>query len=109
MKRKVVVNLQFEATHCWPECPIPDVAFLRHPHRHIFFITAKKFVQHNDRDIEIIKLKREIQNFLFKKYPNKDMGRTSCEDLCQILLEQFNLDYCQVLEDNENGAEIEHE
>lgn len=109
MKRRVVVNLQFEATHCWPECPIPEVAFLRHPHRHIFFITAKKDVKHNDRDVEIIQLKRTIQQFLKNRFKNNDMGRTSCEDLCELLINIFNLSYCQVLEDNENGAEITNE
>jgi len=56
LKKSVVVTLQVEGVHYWEDCPIPEVAFLKNLHRHIFHIKAMKTVQHNDRDIEIIML-----------------------------------------------------
>ena len=37
------------------------------------------------------------------------LGATSCETLASILLKEFKLDYCEVLEDGENGALIKYE
>lgn len=77
----------------------------------MFHITAKKEVTHLDRDIEIIELKRAINSFLENMYakPNSRtlyFGSKSCEMIASELLSQFNLNYCSVLEDNENGAEV---
>lgn len=104
MKTNIVVKLTFEGVHCWPKCNIKEVMFLRNPHRHIFFVKCKKEVNHNDRDIEIIQLKRQIEKYLsaFKK----DFGSKSCEMIATLLVKEFNLNYCEVLEDNENGAEV---
>ncbi|MDP6698767.1 MAG: hypothetical protein QGH25_03895 [Candidatus Latescibacteria bacterium] len=101
----IVVRLTYEATHSWPACPHDDVAFLRHPHRHLFHIEAKKEVTHANREIEIIRFKREIQRFLEVGYKG-DLETMSCEDLALELSRTFDLSYCQVLEDNENGAEV---
>lgn len=99
----VVVSLQHEATHSWPECPFEDVAFLRNEHRHIFHIKVVRQVKHTDRDIEIIRLKRQIKKYLYVK-KGKSLGRSSCEDLAIELLREFGLVSCEVLEDGENGA-----
>jgi hypothetical protein len=115
MKTSIVVSLQVEGTHSWPECPIEEVAFLKNDHRHIFFIQCKKTVTHTDRQVEIIQLKRRIQAFLVDQYSNTNdtnslvclFGRMSCEDIAYRLFYQFNLSFCSVLEDNENGAEVE--
>lgn len=111
MKKLIVINLQVEGVHHWPGCDIKEVSFLKHPHRHIFHITAKKEVAHNDRDIEIIKLKREIIGWLGFVYSSVEFKcinfqALSCEDIAEGLIKKFKLNYCQVLEDNENGAEI---
>lgn len=107
----IIINTQVEGTHNWPACPFEEVDFLRHPHRHIFNICAKKEVTHDDRDIEIIMLKRQINDYLTNAYYNSkpnthEFGARSCEMLAKELLIEFNLDYCSVLEDGENGAEI---
>lgn len=68
MKTAVVVNLEVEGTHCWPECPIPEVSFLRNPHRHVFKIRCEKPVSHSDRDVEIIMLKRAVKSYLVSQY-----------------------------------------
>jgi len=104
MQRCVVVTLRVEGVHCWPECPIEEVSFLRDPHRHMFHITATRLVTHNDRDVEIIMLKREIKKYLFGNGVVVDFGRQSCEDIAEDLITKFDLKTCEVLEDGENGA-----
>lgn len=99
----IIITLQHEATHCWPECPLDDVAFLKHPHRHVFFIEATKRVSHTDRDVEIIIFKRNIQSYLKAKY-GQDFGRMSCEDIASDILVTFGCHSVSVKEDNENGA-----
>ena len=103
MKIYIVVKLQHEAVHSWPGCNIEEVSFLKYPHRHIFHITCKKKVQHGDRQVEIIMLKRELEKYLNEV--GKDFYYRSCEQVAILLLEYFKLSYCQVLEDNENGGE----
>lgn len=105
MTRLVVVRFQFEAIHSWPECPHDDVAFLRAPHRHMFHVEAKMHVNHNDRDVEFIMLKREMENYVQTVFAG-DIGRKSCEDIAEELVEWFELHSCSVFEDGENGAEV---
>lgn len=117
MKSNIIVNLQVEGIHCWPDCPIEEVAFLRTPHRHIFQIECKKEVTHLDRDIEIIQFNRKIQDYLLNKYGTGrsfynlkkicDFGSKSCEMIAVELVGEFQLNYCKVLEDGENGAEVQ--
>lgn len=108
----IIINTQVEGIHHWPGCNIKEVEFLKHPHRHIFHICCKKEVTHDDRDIEIIQLKRKIKDYLFEVYGMPfpkvacQFGARSCEMLAKELLIEFDLNYCSVLEDNENGAEI---
>lgn len=107
---KVVVNFRFAGLHNWPECPFDDLAFLRSIHRHEFHVCCKKIVSHDDRDIEVICFKGQIEDWLKAQYPSTgnilQLGSTSCEMLCRKLSEKFNLCYCSVLEDGENGAEL---
>lgn len=113
-KTNIVVTLQVEALHNWPEAKqvIPEMAFLSDLHRHLFFITAKKRVDNNDnRDVEIIQFKRELQDYFKRNYfvaflQICNLGPRSCETIAKDLMEAYDLEYCQVLEDNENGAEI---
>ena len=111
MQRFIVVKFAVEGIHCWPECPIPDVSFLRDPHRHMFYVKATKLVTHNDRDVEIIMLKRDMMHFLNADFANSkgthNFGRMSCEEIAEGLIKEFDLKSCEVLEDNENGAYLE--
>ena len=50
-------------------------------------------------------LKRQANQFLEDMYP-KTFGDMSCEMIAKELLKVFELNYCSVLEDNENGAEV---
>jgi hypothetical protein len=111
LKTNIIITTQVEGIHSWPECDLKDVEFLKYPHRHIFHIVAKKPVTHLDRDIEIIMLKRALNDYIKRVYWNNDLDlhdfkNMSCEMIAQDLLERFDLIYCSVLEDNENGAEV---
>ena len=103
LRKEIVIKLEIEGIHRWDTCNIPDVMFLKYPHRHIFHITMTKKVSHNDRDIEIIMLKREVLNYLQIKY-NNDFENKSCEDIAEELLTKFDATSVMVLEDNENGG-----
>lgn len=105
MKTNIIVNLRFEAVHCWENCDIKEVMFLKYLHRHVFHATCKKEVEHSDRDIEFICLKRKIKSYTAEVY-NGNLGGMSCEMIAEDLLQRFNLSYCSVLEDGENGAEV---
>lgn len=105
IQKQIVVKLQVEGLHQWKDCPIEDVSFLRDRHRHIFHIEVRKKVYHNDRDIEIIMLKREITAYLGKQ--PIEFGNQSCESIAEDLFHKFQCTYVSVLEDNENGAILE--
>lgn len=100
----VYCSLQYEATHCWPECPFDAVSYLRSPHRHMFHITAYVAVYHDDRNVEFILLKHRIENYLSITYPHHDFGSKSCEMIARELIERFELSACNVSEDGENGS-----
>ena len=105
-KKNIIVNLQVEGTHNWPGCAFDEVAFLSDPHRHVFHITVKKEVFHDNRDIEIIMFKREIEAWIKDRYGMYgNFQNKSCEMLAEEILEQFEARYVSVLEDGENGAE----
>jgi len=114
MKTRVIVKFTFEGIHHWIEAPEPDpkepiltdVRFLRTPHRHIFHVVAKKSVSHDDRDIEIIMLKRKMERHYSAHKIPFDLGQMSCEMIAKQFLRVYKLDYCSVLEDGENGAEV---
>lgn len=106
----IIVKLQYEALHNWPEVAnilteTPEIHFLQYPHRHIFYITLEKQVTHSDRDVEIILFKRAVLKYLEEKYIGH-LGAMSCEMLAQDLLEQYECSMVEVLEDNENGGRV---
>jgi hypothetical protein len=106
----IIVKLTVEGFHNWPDAKtiVPEMGFLSDRHRHIFHIECRKKVTHSDRDIEIIMFKRQIKEYLEIQYGSRfcEFGAKSCEMLAAELLLQFGLEYCSVLEDGENGAEV---
>lgn len=109
----ITVQFQVEGIHCYPEAgtnpELEDVSFLQYPHRHMFHFTVSAEVNHNNRDIEFIQLKRAClelfdQNFI-------DANNHSCEDLCDMLFVHLDQRYpdrmweIKCFEDGENGAE----
>jgi len=70
MRTNVIATLQLDGMHNWPDAQahFPEVGFLSNMHRHIWHITAKKRVYHDDRDVEFIMFKRDIEEYLRAKY-----------------------------------------
>lgn len=102
----VIINTQFPAIHNWPGCDVEGVEYLRHPHRHVFYVNIKIPVNHDDRDIEFIQFKSQVDNHVKEHYYNKDLKATSCEMLCEAFMKKWpEITYIRVMEDNENGAE----
>lgn len=106
MKTYIIIKTQFEGIHHWPECPVEEVEFLKHPHRHIFHVTVKIEVNRSNRQIEFIYKKRDIDFFCRMRYPNNEVMTKSCEMIAEEILNKFDADYVSVFEDNENGAEV---
>lgn len=100
----IVVKLQIEGFHSWPEAT-GNEAYLANLHRHVFHIVCMKAVAHNNREIEIIRFKREMEAWLRHTFVG-NFGPRSCEDIAEVLLNRYELQSCTVLEDGENGAMI---
>jgi hypothetical protein len=101
------VTFQKEGIHKYPDAP-EGVEFLAYPHRHIFHFRVDIEVFHNDRDIEFILFKRELEAL----YGNGtlELDYKSCEMLANDLAAYIQEQYpgrdmkISVSEDNENGA-----
>ena len=105
MTIKIFVTTRFEGFHRWPSAP-DEVAFLRERHRHIFHVRAERVVSHDDRDVEFILFKREIECGIREANTDETLD-WSCERWASYLLERFELSKCEVSEDGENGAVVE--
>jgi hypothetical protein len=107
MKYFIISKIVVEGFHCWPFAP-PSCHWLRHEHRHLFAIEAKKKVTHTDRDTEFILLGRDIKKYLTIKYGEPCVfGLMSCEDIACEIAKRFKLDSCIVWEDGENAGGVE--
>lgn len=106
----VWITTTFKAIHAWPECPINEVSFLRHKHRHLFKVKVTCKVLHNDRDVEFFVLQNAVDKFIEDNWQKEDLGSMSCENLAETLLthlrcrENRNVVCVEVSEDGENGA-----
>lgn len=115
MRTQVVIIFELEGIHNWPEAKdvYPDVAFLSSPHRHMFHFKLYKQVFHDDRDVEFIRWKREVVDYLrtgfgtTKSLQVLEFGRMSCEQIAMELLGAFKCTRVEVWEDGENGAIVE--
>lgn len=116
IKRSIEVSFTKEGIHRYPAAladeRLKDVQFLGYPHRHIFYFYVKIEIWHNDRDIEFILFKRELEN-LFKD-GILELDYKSCEMIAEELIEYLKGRYhnrdmvVRVYEDNENGAVLEY-
>lgn len=114
IKQYIWVTFEQEGIHCYPAAltdpALKDVLFLGHPHRHIFKFNVKIEVFHDDRDIEFILFKRELQGLFTTNVINIDYK--SCEmlalDIGSYVLSKYpgRQLVVSVSEDGENGAEI---
>lgn len=103
----IFVTFQKEGIHNYPDAP-DGVEFLRHPHRHMFHFQVELEVFHDDREVEFILLKRELEGLYSKGTLN--LYYKSCEmmadDLAEYIYEHYSgRDFAiEVSEDGENGA-----
>lgn len=109
MNKQTFICVKFgkEGIHRYPDAP-DDVEFLRYPHRHIFHFTVTIEVFHDDRDIEFIRFKRELEALYSDNI--LDIDYMSCEMLADDLADYISEHYpdrrlkIEVFEDDENGA-----
>jgi hypothetical protein len=106
--REVVVycKLQFVGFHRWKDAP-HQVKYLQSWHRHVFHVICGRKVTELNRQIEFITLKNNITAFVREKYENQYF-EDSCEMIANEIMGIFDLSFCSVSEDDENGA-IVHE
>lgn len=113
-KMMIWVKFQKEGIHKYPAAltdeKLKDVEFLGYPHRHIFHFTVSIEVFHNDRDVEFILFKRELENLYGTGTLSLDYK--SCEmisdDLYGYILSKYpgrDIEI-EVSEDGENGSRI---
>jgi len=106
MHRRIVIKFSFPAIHSWPECPFSDVGYLKEPHRHVFHVTMKFDVTHDDREIEFIRKKTEVESDIRQRWANQDLKKMSCEMMAEELAIKYGASFVSVFEDDENGAEV---
>lgn len=105
--KTIWVRFQKEGIHYYPDAP-EGVEFLRHPHRHQFHFEVEIQVFHDDREIEFILFKRELEALYVEG--TLDCMHKSCEMLCDDLGGYIMDKYpgrwlrISVSEDGENGA-----
>ena len=111
MIRTIFITFQKEGIHCYPAAP-DGVEFLKSPHRHIFHFRVTVQVFHNDRDLEFILFKRELEGLY--KDSILQMDFQSCEMLAEELINYIYSKYpgrsisVEVSEDGENGATLSY-
>jgi len=118
VKRWVIARTQFRGLHHWPHCPIDEVGFLRHLHRHVFHVTVSVEVSDADREVEFFILQRMVDSIIAKRFPRKDesfvVAARSCEMIADEIYEGLQGEFgdrevkIAVSEDGENEAMCEY-
>ena len=113
-KSFIWVTFHKEGIHKYPAAAtdpkLAAVSFLGNEHRHIFHFRVELEVFHDDRDVEFILLKRELESL----YNNGtlQLNHMSCEMLASELSIYIKENYprrdlrIEVSEDGENGCRI---
>ena len=107
----ICVTFQKEGIHKYPAAEnIPGVEFLAHPHRHMFHFRVELEVMHDDRDVEFILFKRELEALYDEGTMQLDYK--SCEMMARDLADYIRKTYpdrdlaIEVSEDGENGCRL---
>lgn len=118
MNKKSLIWVTFnkEGIHKYPAAlddeKLKEVSFLGYPHRHIFHFKVWIEVFHNDRDIEFILFKRELEKLYGEGTLTLDYK--SCEMISDDLYGYISKTYpgrdirIEVSEDGENGSDISY-
>ncbi len=115
-KSFIWVTFQREGIHMYPQAltdpALKEVSFLGHPHRHMFHFKVKIEVYHDDRDLEFILFKRELESLYGSEGSTLQLDHKSCEMIARELAKYIQSKYpsrdltISVAEDNENGCEL---
>jgi len=110
--KRIFVTFQIEGLHKWPDAvEHPGVEFLANEHRHMFHFRVDLQVFHDDREVEFILFKRELQGLYTNGALQLDFK--SCEMMADELGEYIQTNYpdrhfsIEVSEDGENGCVVE--
>ena len=90
--RMISVTFQKEGIHKWPGAvDKPGVEFLANPHRHMFHFKVAIEVFHDDRELEFILFKRELEGLYTDK--TLELDYKSCEmmadDLSEYIIDKY--------------------
>jgi|TARA_R110000851_G_scaffold25300_2_gene73035 hypothetical protein len=112
----IYVNFQKEGMHKYPAAltdpKLAEVSFLGYPHRHMFHFKVHLEVFHDDRDVEFILFKRELEGLYASG--TMQMDYQSCEMLAQDLAKYIQTKYpnrklmIDISEDGENGCLVKY-
>ena len=94
------------------------MSHLRERHRHVFEVTVWAKQTHDNRDLEYIMLKRDLERWAEEDLGDGsepiELGEMSCEMVAKELIQYLRDEYdevraykAEVLEDGENGALVE--
>ena len=113
-KSFIWVTFQKEGIHKYPAAAtdpkLAEVSFLGNEHRHIFHFRVELEVFHDDRDVEFILLKRELESLY--NTGTLQLNHMSCEMLANELAVYIKERYpsrdirIEVSEDGENGCRV---
>lgn len=103
----IICKLDVPGFHNWPDAPA-GLEYLSSIHRHVFNITARIPVTHDNRDLEIIQTQNRIHHFLSDRFGNENghmmLGSMSCEMLAKLIADTFGCTEVTVQEDGQGGG-----
>lgn len=111
-QKLIWVTFQKEGIHKYPDAP-EGVEFLKYPHRHMFKFRVAIQVFHDDRELEFILFKRELEALYADETLQLDYK--SCEmmaeDLAKYIISQYPHRHLvvEVSEDGENGCQVTYD
>ena len=113
IQTSINVTTSCEFIHSYPDAP-EEVSFLREPHRHMLHIVAEIEVFSDDRELEFIIVKRDLDFYLRFLELDKHSTR-SCEMIGRSIIDHLQEEYgtnrditVSVSEDGENGAVVKY-
>ena len=113
----IAVRTQFEGYHAYPDAGSidPRIKFLERPHRHVFHVTARMSVTHDDRELEFFLVKWALNDWIAATFGNTQSLTNSCESIATRIIHEHLIpkwgdrDYVvTVSEDGENEGIVEH-
>lgn len=109
MKRHIYITTKIEGFHKYENAP-DEVWYLRNTHRHLFGVKATIEVYHEDRELEFIMIKHQVDEMLKDILASSEDG-VSCETIAEELYKRLKWFHgttraiqIEVNEDGENGV-----